>query len=108
MRLDAELAGTGRETTALIAVFRADGVIAAAAGDTRLLTREQVFPVRRTPRLGSGEAGPATFVGPVEWPVYLATDGVVDPPPEKLTDAWMQEQRARSGDDATLVVVRPR
>lgn len=108
MRLDAELADTGAETTALIAVFGADGVVAAAAGDTRLSSGKQVFPVRRTPRLGSGEAGPATFVGPVEWPVYLATDGVVDPPPERLTREWVQEQRARTGDDATLVVVRPR
>lgn len=108
LRLDAELAGTGAEATALVAVFGADGVIAAAAGDTRLYVGKQVFPARRTPRLGSGEAGPATLAGPVEWPVYLATDGVVDPPPEKLTDAWMQEQRARSGDDATLVVISPR
>lgn len=33
---------------------------------------------------------------------------VVDPPPEKLTPAWMQEQRVCSGDDATLVVISPR
>lgn len=120
LALDNDLARTGGETTAVIAVFGGGGRLrAAAAGDTRILARrgatDWVLPASPSPRLGSGRAAPATWSGVVDLPVYVATDGAWVGGTGALRRSlrehtgvgrsWIEEQARSSGDDATLVEI---
>jgi hypothetical protein len=122
MAADAEIQGSGGETTAVLAVFGGDGqLMAAAAGDTRILARvagsDHVFPesgVARA-RLGSGSCAPAVWSGAVEGTTYVVTDGAwtrgISALERSLAEqgqgmqAWINGQGRSSGDDATTVCI---
>lgn len=113
--LDAELTGSGGESTAALALFGADGEVrAAVAGDTRILAvsgpDEIVSP--RSPRLGTGVASPIALNFRAAGVVRIATDGAWAGGASALEDAlrapgndWIETRARQTGDDATLVTI---
>lgn len=134
-RVDGEIARGSRagETTAVVALLTAGGVVGATVGDSGvalyrpdgsvLLLTEAQLPHRKR-RLGSGRAAPTSFeCREVDGVLVLGTDGLFDYAPDDVIGATLRGAHASpaealvscvrlsSGalrDDVAVVVARPR